>query len=83
MGKKKRQSSISKPTLQQIKEMQFAGNHAMDSTKFDRIDLFIRDTNESVVDRLAALKVLQEDGMGLDPTEYNEAELAAYLGEEY
>lgn len=50
--------------IQQIKDHQFAGNHAFDAEAFAAIDRFVQDKNTSLADKAEALRQMLDRGMG-------------------
>lgn len=62
-------------TLEDIKQHEFNGCHFSDREVFDAIDVFVQDETNALEDRAEALRVMFEDGMGLDPDDMTDQEM--------
>ena len=57
--------TVSVPTIQQIRDHKFAGNHAQDFKMFERIDAFLF-SSAPESERLEAFNIFGQRGMGED-----------------
>lgn len=53
------------PTIEEIRALQWAGNHASDSDSFNAVDELLS-SEAPMGDKREALQIMQRDGMGIE-----------------
>jgi hypothetical protein len=70
-------------TIEQIKAHEWAGCYFSDSHAFHACEQFFLDTRNSIADRAACIRVIDEVGMGLDPSPLSDEELVEEATREF
>jgi hypothetical protein len=68
---------MSKPSIADILALQFVGNYFGDQDAFARIHEFAMDAGNPVADRAAAIRHMEQAGMGIDPSTESDSDLVA------